>query len=134
MFRNIFVNKSILESIISFTLVNWISSGNLQKTFVNNETLQKQITKKHYLFPMITVDFYFLNLHLFMPSVYCRIFLTFYDFCCRYLMINKNLFWKRNHPNGWFYIPFYMSPMNPKKCRHNTTFSAKLPYFARHSL
>ena len=31
-------------------------------------------------------------------------------------------------------ITFYMSQMNPKEFRHNTTYSVQLPYIAGHAL
>ena len=83
MFRNIFLLfKSMLELIISFSPIYWISnslwiclqtssnssnvvdstkiSGNIQKMFVNNELLQKSQTELDYFFSMIMVNFYFL--------------------------------------------------------------------------
>jgi len=44
------------------------------------------------------IDFWQIS---FEKCVYCRFFL--YLFRRRFLLIKKNRFWKRNHPNGWFW-------------------------------
>ena len=50
---------------------------------------------------MIRVNFYFLNLFLNNKLVFFKILFTI--FCSRYLVILKNRFWKRTHPNSWFW-------------------------------
>ena len=94
-----FVNKSMLKSIISFSLLYWIyysiwiysqifsnSSNvvfsiiileNLQKIFVNNKKI-KTINWIRLLIFDDKINFYFLNMFLYMTSVvYCRTFLHF---------------------------------------------------------
>ena len=116
MFREIFLNwnflnKWMLELIIYFSSLYWISysswicsqttsnssnvvfsikiPGNLQKMFVNNEILQKPITEKDYVFSMIIVNFYFLNLFLNNWFVYFRIFVTYFVVVIQFTILHS---------------------------------------------
>ena len=92
------------------------------------------------------IDFYFLNL--FLQQLISSLQNFFYILCRRYLIIFKNQFWKRIHPESrnferrtcaqtqdlQIFEKFYMAQMNPKEAFHNTAYSVQLPYIAGHCL
>ena len=88
------------------------------KIFVNNEKIETNNWRV--LIFDDKINFYFLNMFLFMTSVvYCR---TFFHLCRRYLIIKKLI------------LKTYPLQMNPKEVFHNIAYSVQLPYIAGHSL
>ena len=137
------LNKSMLKLIISFSALYWISyslriclqfskcglynknSRKYTKMFVNNETFHKPIAESNYLFSMIRVDFYFLNLFLNNWLVYSRIFDIFLSSLFNSFKIIDSLnvttqmddFERRlcaQIQSLYIIKAFYMSQMNPK--------------------
>ena len=142
----------MLESIISFSLLYWISnflwiysqisSNSLNVVFsiiiienlrtslwitrnYNNEIIETNNWTRLLIFDD-KINFYFLKMFLNMTSVvYCRIFLHFMSSLFNNLKKTQDL---------QIFKKWNMSQMNPKEVFDNTAYSVQLPYIAGHSL
>ena len=142
----------MLKSIISFSLLYWISnflwiysqisSNSLNVVFsiiiienlrtslwitrnYNNEIIETNNWTRLLIFDD-KINFYFLKMFLNMTSVvYCRIFLHFMSSLINNLKKTQDL---------QIFKKWNMSQMNPKEVFDNTAYSVQLPYIAGHSL